>query len=200
MLPIILATRNPGKVAEIRSILSVVPLEIRSLMDLPEVPEVIEDGSTLTENALKKAEEVYRRLRVPTVSDDSGLEVYALGMKPGVLSARYAGEGVTYAENNRKLLRELSGHPPKARRARFRCIAAFVAGETVRTFEGVCPGTITEEARGEGGFGYDPLFVPDGYEQTFAELSAETKNRISHRAQAFILLGEFLRKYVDNFS
>ena len=199
MVPVILATRNPGKLAEIRSILTGLPLEIKSLLDLPDIPEIVEDGNTLEENALKKAREIYGRLHLPTIADDSGLEVYSLGMKPGVLSARYAGEGVTYADNNRKLLRALSGLPPHERKGRFRCVAAFVCKNIVRTAEGVCPGRITEEARGKGGFGYDPLFVPDGYDQTFAQLPAETKNRISHRSQAFNLLKEILREYVSNF-
>src|ERR1700690_1352574 len=172
MNSIILATRNPGKVAEIRAILSATTIQIRSLLELPDAPEVVEDGGTLEENSLKKRQEVYRRYQIPAVADDSGLEVYALEMKPGVLSARYAGEGVTYEENNRKLLRALSGIPPRQLGAQFRCVAAFVGGKIVRTFEGVCPGRIIGAPRGGGGFGYDPLFIPDGYKETFAELPA----------------------------
>lgn len=199
MRPVILATRNPGKVEEIRSILSGLPLQIKSLLELPHVPEVVEDGETLEENALKKAREVSERLHLPAIADDSGLEVYSLGMKPGVHSARYAGEGVTYAENNRKLLRELSGLSPEQRKARFRCVAAFVGKDIIKTAVGVCPGRIADEARGEGGFGYDPLFIPDGYDQTFAQLPAEIKNRISHRAHAFELMKVILRDYVNNY-
>jgi XTP/dITP diphosphohydrolase len=200
MQTVILATHNPGKVAEIRAILSDLPLEIRSLLDLPAAPEVVEDGATLEENALKKAREIFDRYRLPTISDDSGLEVYALGMKPGVFSARYAGVGVTYADNNRKLLRELEALPPAERKARFRCVAAFAAEGWSETVEGVCEGVITETLRGKGGFGYDPLFLPDGYAETFGELPEETKNLISHRARAFGALKYILRKYVDNIA
>ena len=198
MHSILLATKNPGKVIEITSILAGLPVKITSLLELPDVPDVVEDGETLEENALKKASEVYERLRLPTIADDSGLEVYALGMKPGVLSARYAGEHVSYAENNLKLLRELSHVKAEGRKARFRCIAAFVAGEFVRTAEGACAGSITERAQGDGGFGYDPIFIPDGYDRTFAQLSIEIKNRISHRALAFRQMKDILREYVNN--
>jgi XTP/dITP diphosphohydrolase len=197
MQSILLATRNPGKVTEIKSILSGLPLKMTSLLELPEIPDIVEDGKTLEENALKKAREVFALLQLPTIADDSGLEVYALGMRPGVLSARYAGEGVTYAENNLKLLRELSGVPREGRKARFRCVAAFVAAGFVRVAEGICPGWITEEGKGEGGFGYDPLFIPEGYDRTFGELSARTKNKISHRALAFGEMKNILREYVN---
>ncbi|HEY6192243.1 MAG TPA: RdgB/HAM1 family non-canonical purine NTP pyrophosphatase [Bacteroidota bacterium] len=199
MHPILLATKNPGKVREITSILSGLPVRITSLTELPDSPDVVEDGETLEANALKKASEIYARFRLPTIADDSGLEVFALGMRPGVLSARYAGEHVSYDENNLKLLRELSNVPPGARKARFRCVAAFVAAGVVRTAEGICAGSIPERPEGEGGFGYDPLFIPDGYDRTFAQLSAGIKNRISHRAIAFLQMKEILREYVNNF-
>ena len=197
MLSVVLATRNPGKVAEISSILSGLPLQIKSLLELPELPEIVEDQDTLEGNALKKARHVYAQLHQPTIADDSGLEVYSLAMKPGVLSARYAGEGVTYGENNRKLLRALSGVPFPQRKARFRCVAVFKGTEIEWSVEGVCPGSIAEEPRGEGGFGYDPLFIPDGFDLTFGQLPAETKNRMSHRAHAFFLLKDILREYVN---
>jgi XTP/dITP diphosphohydrolase len=200
MHSILLATKNPGKVAEITSILAGLPLKITSLLELPDVPDVVEDGATLEENALKKASEIYTRLGLPTIADDSGLEVYALGMKPGVLSARYAGEHVSYAENNLKLLRELSRVPPEGRGARFRCVAAFVAKDIVRTAEGICTGWITGKELGEGGFGYDPLFIPEGYDRTFAQLAIGIKNKISHRALAFGQMKDILREYVNNIS
>jgi XTP/dITP diphosphohydrolase len=198
MLTVVLATRNPGKVVEIRSILSELKLEIRSLSEMPESPEVVEDGATLEENAMKKAREVYDRFHLLTLADDSGLEVYALGMKPGVRSARFAGEKATYADNNRKLLEALSGVPAPRRGARFRSVAALAGEGIMRTIEGACTGRIADIEAGKGGFGYDPLFIPDGFEETFAELASETKNRISHRALAFNRVKQILREYADN--
>jgi len=198
MVTVVLATRNPGKVVEIRTILSDLKLDIRSLSEMPDSPEVVEDGATLEENALKKAREVYERFHLLTLADDSGLEVYALGMKPGVRSARFAGQKATYAENNRKLLEALSG--VHERRARFRCVAALAGEGIVKSVEGVCTGRIAENASGEGGFGYDPIFIPEGFERTFAELPSDIKNRISHRARAFTLVKEILREYAKNLS
>jgi|ERR1051326_2182592 XTP/dITP diphosphohydrolase len=192
---LILATGNPGKVIEIKTILRDLPVQIKSLADFPPLPEVVEDGATLEHNALKKAREIFQALHLPALADDSGLEVYALGMKPGVYSARYAGEHVSYADNNRKLLAEMRGIPSGQRRARFRCVIAFIADNAEKVTEGVCEGTITREPRGSGGFGYDPLFVPDGYRETFGELPIETKNQLSHRSKALILMRETLRKY-----
>lgn len=185
MQTIVLATRNPGKVEEIRAILAGLPLAIKSVLDYPDLPEVVEDGVSLEENALKKAREIFLASGLPALSDDTGLEVFSLDLRPGVISARYAGENVTYADNNRKLLAELEGFPPSRRKARFRCVAAFVAAGVETMTTGNIHGTIIEAPRGSGGFGYDPLFVPDGEGRTFAELPAEVKNEISHRAKAF---------------
>ncbi len=198
MRSVVLATRNPGKASEIRSLLAGLPIEIRSLSDFPGMPEVVEDGGTLEANAVKKAAETFERLKEPAIADDSGLEVYALEMRPGVRSARYAGEHVTYADNNKKLLRELSGVPLQERGARFRCVAAFAAEGILRTVEGVCNGRIATGERGGGGFGYDPLFIPEGYDKTFGELSDRIKNLISHRALAFGRLRDILREYANN--
>jgi|ERR1041385_1131038 XTP/dITP diphosphohydrolase len=195
MPQLILATHNPGKVIEIKTILHSLPVEIKSLLDFQDLPEVIEDGGTLEENALKKAKETFQLTDIPTLADDSGLEVYFLGMRPGVHSARFAGEKVSYAANNKKLLNELKDVPAIQRRARFRCIAAFIAEGVQKTSEGICTGTIIQEERGTGGFGYDPLFVPDGYNATFAELSLEVKNVISHRAKAFTAMNDFLKNF-----
>ena len=192
---LILATRNAGKVREIKSLLSNFPGEIKSLVDFPDLPEVVEDGDTLEQNAIKKARETYATLHIPALSDDSGLEVYALGMKPGVYSARYAGEHDNYADNNRKLLHEMREISHDQRRARFRCVAAFVGDQMQSVSEGICEGMILEEPRGNGGFGYDPLFVPEGFLETFAELPIEVKNRLSHRARAIGMMSESLRKY-----
>jgi XTP/dITP diphosphohydrolase len=185
MQTLLLATRNAGKVSEIREILGGLPLAIVGASEFPGLAEVVEDGQSLEENALKKARETHRATGLVALSDDTGLEVFSLDLRPGVISARYAGENVTYADNNRKLLAELHGWPQDRRRARFRCVAALVGDGIERITTGICHGTIIEAPRGEGGFGYDPIFVPDGYDKTFAELSAAVKNEISHRAKAF---------------
>ncbi len=195
MPKIILATRNREKVAEIRAILGNLPLDLECAGDHPGLPDVVEDGRTLEENALKKAAAIFRASGIPALADDTGLEVFHLGMRPGVISARYAGEGVTYADNNRKLLRELDGVSRERRKARFRCVAVFVGDGVQHMSEGICHGVILGEPRGSGGFGYDPLFLPDGYSQTFGELPPEVKNQISHRAKAFGRMGFFLKEF-----
>lgn len=191
-MKLFLATRNPGKVLEIREILRDLPLEITSLLDTPELPHVVEDGTTLEENALKKAREIFEVTGIPVLSDDTGLEVFYLQMRPGVYSARYAGEGASYKDNYDRLLHELSGVKPVERGAQFRCVVAFVCDGFEQTTEGICRGIIATEPRGAGGFGYDPVFIPEGYSNTFAELSTETKNQISHRAIAVLRMKQFL--------
>ena len=179
----VIATRNTHKLEEIRSILNFQGLEICSALDFPDIPDTIEDRDTLEGNAIKKAQELCDATGLMALADDSGLEVEALDGAPGVYSARYAGEPCSYEDNNTKLLRELSGK--ENRRARFRTVIALARpGEKPLTVEGICEGKIIEKLRGKNGFGYDPLFVPDGFSETFAELPAETKNKISHRAQA----------------
>ena len=179
----VIATRNTHKLEEIRSILNFQGLEICSALDFPDIPDTIEDRDTLEGNAIKKAQELCDATGLMALADDSGLEVEALDGAPGVYSARYAGEPCSYSNNNAKLLHELSGK--ENRRARFRTVIALARpGEKPLTVEGICEGKIIEKLRGENGFGYDPLFVPDGFSETFAELPAETKNKISHRAQA----------------
>jgi XTP/dITP diphosphohydrolase len=193
MQKIILATRNPGKVKEIEAMLRGLDVKLLSLHDFPNVPELIEDGATLEENALKKAYQVFKATKIPALADDSGLEVLALNMRPGVYSARYAGEHVSYEDNNRKLLTELLRVPSIQRCAQFRCVAAFVDSSIQKTTEGICRGSIIKDPRGTGGFGYDPLFMPEGYTQTFAELPSPIKNSMSHRAHAFSSMREFLQ-------
>jgi XTP/dITP diphosphohydrolase len=182
-MKLVVATRNRHKLTEIRAILDVPGLELLSLLDFPSVPEVVEDGETFEANARKKAVEVAEATGLWAMADDSGLEVDALGGAPGVYSARYAGEPVSYPANNAKLLKNLRG--VANRRARFRCVLALAApaGE-VRTVSGACEGKISDGNRGTNGFGYDPLFVPDGHDLTFAEMPDADKNRISHRARA----------------
>lgn len=184
MKQLVLATHNPHKVEELSAMLSGMGMTIMSLKDFPEVGELVEDGETLTENALKKAREVHSVVKLPVLADDSGLEVGYLNGRPGVFSARFAGSGATYEENVKKLLAELKGVPARRRGARFRCVLAFVAGSKVKTSEGILPGVIIEEPRGSGGFGYDPVFLPRGFRLTLAEIDADQKNHISHRAKA----------------
>jgi XTP/dITP diphosphohydrolase len=182
-MKLVIATRNKHKLEEIRSILSVPGLEIVSALDYPEVPDVVEDGTTFEANAIKKAVTLAKATGLWALADDSGLEVDALGGKPGVYSARYAGEPASYPANNSKLLKNLE--TVKNRRARFRCVIALAGPDgEVRTVDGRCEGTIGFEERGDRGFGYDPLFIPDGHTRTFAELDSEAKHAISHRGRA----------------
>jgi len=183
-MKLLVATRNRHKLDEIRQILAFPKVELLAADDVSGLPEeVVEDAETFEGNALKKAREMCAASGLWTLADDSGLEVAALNNAPGVYSARYAGEPCSYPANNAKLLRELAG--VTERRARFRCVIALCAPDGREwTVEGSCPGHIIQELRGEKGFGYDPLFVPDGYEQTFAELDGIVKNRISHRGAA----------------
>lgn len=187
-MKLVLATRNKHKLEEINAIFNFEGLDISSAFDYPEIPDVIEDGDTLEANAIKKAVTLARALGCWAMADDSGLEVDALDGAPGVYSARYSGEGASYDSNNIKLLAELKGKYTRV--AAFRTVIALsdLAGNT-RTVEGRCDGQIIEACRGDQGFGYDPLFVPDGYDLTFAELGADVKNRISHRARALKAAG-----------
>jgi len=192
---LLIATHNAGKIGEITDLLEGIPMRIISFADISAIPEVEEDGSTLEENAFKKARSAFAATRFPSLSDDTGLEVFALKMAPGVRSARYSGEDATYEMNNEKLLQELSRLPEQERGARFRCVAAYVDETWEFVTEGVCNGTIARACRGDGGFGYDPLFVPDGYTLTFAELSREIKNSMSHRARAFGAMRSYLMNH-----
>ena len=193
---LLLGTRNPGKIHEIKLILGDLDLDLCSLNDFPHVAVAEENADTYAENAIAKARFYARATGLQALADDSGLEVDALGGAPGVLSARYAGEHATDADRRNLLLSELANSGSDNRRARFVCAIAIASatGEILNLSEGVCEGTITFAPRGTSGFGYDALFVPDGYNQTFAELSDEVKNRISHRARALLKLRERLRQ------
>lgn len=170
-----------------------------SLADYPDLPETIEDGDTFTENAVKKAREAAIYTGLPALADDSGLAVAYLNSQPGVYSARFAGDAKDDVANNQKLLAMLQGVAWEQRTARFHCVIAICtpAGEFC-TSEGTCAGYILEQPRGEGGFGYDPLFYVPEYDQTFAELDMIAKNKISHRGQALkgmvAILAEMIRK------
>ena len=182
-MQLVIATRNANKLREIRSVLGLNESQVKSSFDFPQIPDVIEDKDTLEGNAIKKAMTIASATGCWALADDSGLEVDALGGAPGVYSARYAGEHCSYIDNCNKLLFELDGQTN--RRARFRTVLALVnlVGE-VRTLEGAMDGVITTSMRGSDGFGYDPVFIPEGYELTYAELDPDEKNRISHRGRA----------------
>ncbi len=191
---LVLATRNPDKARELATLLSNMGIRIRTLADFPEAPEVEEDGDTCRDNAIKKAVTIAKVTGVVAVADDTGLEVDALDGRPGVHAARYAGEGATYEDNCRKLLKELSGVPTEKRRARFITVAAIAKpGGEVEVAEGMLEGQITEVPIGEKGFGYDPVFLVPTLGKTLAELNAEEKNSISHRARAFRKAKDLLR-------
>jgi len=188
MHQLLLATRNPHKTREFGEILGD-EFEVRDLADAVELPVVKEAGLTFEANAILKAVEASKHFPGLVVADDSGLEVDALDGAPGIRSARYAGEQATDAANVTKLLGELAESDPGLRSARFRCSLALAqGGKILETFAGVVEGTIVEAPRGQAGFGYDPVFQPLGFDQTFGELSSAEKNRISHRARAIRLL------------
>lgn len=178
---IVFATRNRGKLRELEALVAPLGLQVKSLADYGDV-EVVEDADSFEGNAEKKARAAFELSGLPSVGDDSGLEVAALGGAPGVRSARYAGEAHDDGANNRKLLSEMENI--EDRRARFRCVLVYL-GETRIVAEGECRGRILRAPRGENGFGYDPLFLVEGTDRTMAELAMDEKNRLSHRARAF---------------
>ena len=192
MIDIVLATRNEDKIKEIKDILRDLSINILTLDQFPTAPQVEEDGNTLEENATKKALEIAIFTRKIALADDSGLEVEALNGKPGVYSARFAGEEATYEDNNKKLLQLLKHTPPEKRKAQFKCVIAVVKPtyinnkleEEIHLAKGICSGFITQECKGKAGFGYDPIFFVPEYGRTFAEMNIEEKNKISHRAKA----------------
>jgi len=193
MKELIVATSNNGKLIEINELLKGYVTTTLSLQDFPDLPEIEEDGLTFEENAIKKARITSLATGKPVIADDSGLMVEALGGKPGVYSARFAGNGASDAQNNEKLLRELTGIPAEKRLASFQCIIAlYIPDGSCITFSGELEGLILESPRGSGGFGYDPLFLVREYGKTLAELSPEIKNRISHRGKALNKLQSYL--------
>ena len=195
MTRIVLATNNLHKIRELTTLLAGLPVDLTTLAELKGPPTLREDGSSFRQNALQKARAVHTATGLPSLADDSGLEVFYLNGRPGLWSARYAGPGATDEQNNEKLLTELRGVPPRRRRAQFRAVTAFVEGSTEIVTEGVCLGRIGETPRGTNGFGYDPIFLPDGFTITYAELSAGEKNRISHRSKAVGLMKEALQRH-----
>jgi XTP/dITP diphosphohydrolase len=197
MRELLIATNNKDKVKEIKHILEGLDITVLSLSDRNIEIDIEEDKDTLEGNALKKAREVYEHAGIPCSADDTGLFVDALNGEPGVYSSRYAGENVTYADNRKKLLFNMSGVVQGERAAEFRTVVCYYYGDNEYIFfTGVCRGTITTEEKGENGFGYDAIFMPDGYEKTFAELDLSEKNKISHRAIAFMKFREYLTKEI----
>jgi XTP/dITP diphosphohydrolase len=193
MKHLVVATRNKGKILEINALLAGLVEQISSADDFPDFPETIEDGATFEDNALKKAREAACYTGFPALADDSGLVVEALNGRPGVFSARYAGDSADDAANNALLLSECQNIPDERRQAAFVCVLAFVTPEGVeRLFTGRVAGRILSAARGEGGFGYDPLFLVNGFERSMAELELAEKNGVSHRAQAFVKFRKYL--------
>ncbi|HHL39754.1 MAG TPA: XTP/dITP diphosphatase [Deltaproteobacteria bacterium] len=192
-MKLVIATRNPGKAREIKAILSDADLTVLTLDDFPGLELPPEDGATFEENALIKARHVAERTGLAALADDSGIEVDALGGRPGVYSARYAGPGATDEENNRKLVEELRGVDEARRTARYRCVVALVTPEGLeKTFSGAFEGRIVLEPRGSGGFGYDPYFFVPSRRMTAAQLPPDEKNRLSHRAEALRKLKAWL--------
>lgn len=181
--PLVLATRNPGKIKEFKELVSYFQIEIKSLQDFGPIPQAAEGGETFEENAYEKAHLTAKVLGLPALADDSGLMVEALGGLPGVHSARYGGEEATDTDKNRKLLQEMIGVTD--RKASFVCVISIaVPRGPALTYEGACHGEITREMKGENGFGYDPIFYYPPLQKTFAQLSSKEKNRISHRGKA----------------
>jgi len=186
MIDILIATKNKNKVKEIKHLLKNMDVNVMSIEDGQwEIPEIIEDGSTFKENAIKKAKTIASITGKITLADDSGLEVDALGGQPGIISARFSGENASDRENNLKLLNMMLEVPEDRRGAQFRSAIAIASPEgKIEVVEGICRGDIGVSERGGQGFGYDPLFIPVGYNKTFAELSLDIKNKISHRGRA----------------
>ncbi|ABP66600.1 non-canonical purine NTP pyrophosphatase, rdgB/HAM1 family [Caldicellulosiruptor saccharolyticus DSM 8903] len=193
MRKLLVATKNRGKAKEIKELIGDFFDIILTLSDFDENINIIEDGKTFEENALKKSKTIYSLYKLPTLADDSGLEVDALDGRPGVYSARYAGDNATDEEKIKKLLEELKNIPEEKRGAQFVCVLTFI-DENGRMYQtrGVCRGKIGFAPKGLNGFGYDPIFIPEGYNATFAELESDEKNRISHRARAFEKLKKIL--------
>jgi len=191
MRKIILATTNNGKLADVKEILKDIDVQILSFLDFNDYPEVEETGKTFLENAILKAKAVFEKYNIPSIGDDSGLESFQLNGEPGIYSARYAGINANDEKNNLKLIGKLKSFP-EPHKGRFVCAAVYFDGQHINSTFGEVKGEIINKPRGKNGFGYDPLFVPDGYNLTMAELSHEEKNRISHRLNAFKALKKYL--------
>jgi len=192
-MDIVIASRNAGKIREMREALETSGLRLLTFEDLGDWPEPEETGRTLEQNAILKAAALRERFSLPALADDSGLEVDFLGGRPGIHSSRYAGPEGDAEKNMTLMLEELEGVPPQKRTARFACVIALSLEGDTRLRRGVCEGRIVEARKGLGGFGYDPVFQPDGFDRTMAELTLAEKNRISHRGKPLAAMREVLR-------
>lgn len=192
-MKILFATKNEHKVREVKNIFDIPDIEIISLKDLNDDTEVIEDEKTFVGNAVKKAKVIFEKYNMPVIADDSGIMVEQLNNAPGIYSARYAGENSTDHDNNHKLISVLNNYP-QPHDAKYFCSAVYYDGNKLLCTEGEVNGTIIYESRGAHGFGYDPYFIPDGYENTMAELDPSEKDKISHRGKAFKKLKTELEK------
>jgi len=197
-MKIILATHNKDKRKEMMAALIDLNVKILSLEDFPHVGEIIEDGQSLVENAKIKAQAVFDITGIPVISDDTGLSVNALNGAPGVYSARYAGENATYTDNVEKLVDEMKNIPSENRGAQFQTVMVYIDKDTELIADGVVKGQITDTSKGVGGFGYDPVFYIPGKEKTFAEMTIQEKNQISHRGIALRNLKGILHSYLNN--
>ena len=196
--PLLIGSGNPGKQQELQALLAHTAWEVKGLKDFESIEEPDEAEDTFEGNALLKARYYSQHYGIACVADDSGIEVNALNGEPGVYSARYAGEDCSYDDNNQKMLNALANTPLPERGARFICCAAFVdTNGTEHVERGTVDGTIASGCMGAHGFGYDPLFIPEGYDQTFAELGGDIKAQVSHRGRAFRALSAFLDSYSD---
>ncbi len=195
---LLIATFNQGKIRELREILSGLPLTVKGLGDFPNVSEVDETGTTFAENSILKARSYAAQTGMTALADDSGLEIEALNNAPGVYSARFAGANATDADKIKKILDELAHTPADKRAARFVCHASIAGanGTIISQAQGICHGNIALRAAGTHGFGYDPIFIPEGFTQTFGQLSSEIKRKISHRALALEKIIRFLRDFI----
>ena len=193
MTRIILATHNIHKARELKALIGDLNVDVLTLDDIATELVLKEDGDTFEANACQKARIVHNHTKLISLADDSGLEVFYLNGRPGVFSARYTGAEATDELNNRKLLNEMRGVAPRRRRAQFRSVLALVGDGVEEVTEGICSGVLGEFPHGTNGFGYDPIFIPDGFVKTYAELTAEEKNRISHRARSFANMRDVLK-------
>ena len=197
MKEIVIATRNPKKLKEIKRLFKKTGIKTLSLINFPKTPEVIEDKKTFRGNAAKKAVLTSRYTKILPLADDSGLEVKALGNKPGVKSSRYAGPKKRDIDNNLKLLKALKGKPASKRKAQFQCVIAIAyRGKLIKIANGICKGKIAFRMEGRTGFGYDPVFIPTGCKKSFSQLGSKIKDRLSHRSKALRKAKTFIQGYL----
>jgi len=201
MNKVLVSSNNKDKISEIRKVFENEDFIILSLEDIGLNIDIVEDQETLEGNALKKAGEIFSISKIPTISDDTGLYVEALNGEPGIYSSRYAGENVTYDDNCQKLINNMKRIPETKREAYFKTVICFyIEKDKYYLYEGICNGKIINTKRGAEGFGYDPLFIPNGFKKTFAEMNEDEKNKISHRGRALEKLRSFIKMYTSNIN